>query len=600
MSEVLELVKTLPKPKVKLRNMNPEVYQQALGLGLEPWIARILANRPLPESVDLKTWLNPSLKDLDSPEGMADLDKASNRLIQAIQAQECIGIETDHDCDGQTSHAVIYESLTRCFGHPEDKVRSYIGHRLNEGYGLSDPVVDRILADEPCPSVVITADNGSSDEPRIARLKAAGIDVIVTDHHAIPEEGIPKSAFAVLNPTRHDCAYPDPYIAGCMVAWLTMAWTRTQMQKKGLLDPRAMKLSQLLDFIAVGTVADCVSLSRSLNNRIVTRYGMRLLSEFKRPCWRAVRDGVTPNINSEDLGFKIAPMLNSDGRLNCAFGSVSFLLSEDDKEALNWVQHLLDTNQERKAIQNKLTQQAISMALAIDHPDKKSLALFLPDGHSGVHGISASRIREGFGKPTFLFSPKWNDESLISGSGRSTDECHLRDALQWIADHQPGILDKFGGHRGAAGVTLKREHFKAFATAFEQAISQQLKEPLYPLIETDGEFPQSHFDVESVLDLFETLEPFGREFDAPTFESTGTMRFIKWMGQTKTHCRFLLAHEQKSFPCVWFNVKQHEDDDFEFQEDDSVKVVFTVQVDYFRQSPTLKCFVKHVEHFQDS
>lgn len=598
MSVVLERGKTLPKPWVRARKLNEHVYQQALDLGLEAWVARILAHRPLPETLPLSTWLKPSLKELDSPKAMADLDKATARLVQAIEQQECIGLETDHDCDGQTSHAVLYLALTECFGHPKDKVRSYIGHRLNEGYGLSDPVVDRILADEPRPKVVITADNGSSDEPRIMRLKQAGIDVIVTDHHAIPEEGIPKSAYAVLNPTRQDCGYPDPFIAGCMVAWLTMAWVRTALIKRGFIQESAMKLSQLLDFIAVGTVADCVSLSRSLNNRIVTRYGMRLLSQFKRPCWRAIRDGVTPTISSEDIGFKIAPLLNSDGRLNCAFGSVSFLLSDSDQEALEWVQQLMDTNQERKAIQNTLTQQAVEAALVMDTFDKKSLSIFLPEGHSGVHGISASRIRETFGKPTFLFSPKWNDDRWISGSGRSVDDCHLREALQWIADHHPGILEKFGGHHGAAGVTIAREHFEAFAQAFEQAVSQQIHEPLVPIVETDGELPHSAFDVDAVLDLFETLEPFGREFESPTFVNEGSMRFIKWMGKTKVHCRFLLAHDEKSFPCVWFNAKQDEHDPFDFHEMDNVRVVFTVQVDYFRHSPTLKCFVRYIEKIE--
>ncbi len=584
----------LPIARIKRRSLDRRLYQEALEAGVEPLLARIIAGRAVPNNLPVAQWLDPELSALDSPAAMADLIKASKRLTQAIVDGEVIGIETDHDCDGQTSHAVIFLALSQWFKHPVCKIRSYIGHRMQEGYGLSEPLMKRMIADNPRPTLVITADNGSSDEARIKVLKEHGIDVIVTDHHAIPEEGIPSSAFAVLNPTREDCDYPDPYIAGCMVAWLLMAYQRTCLIEQGHLGAQTPSLAGLLDFVAVGTIADCVSLSRSLNNRIVTRYGMKRLSQFKRPCWRAIRDEVTDKVTSEDIGFKIAPLLNSDGRLECAFSSVSFLLSETDSEAARWVCQLVETNKKRKAIQKKITDEALLNASIIDTEEGKTLCIYLKDGHAGVHGISASRIRETFGKPTFLFSPKQNGSGLISGSGRSTDNCHLRDALQAIHDQDPTILVAFGGHHGAAGVTIKLESFKAFSQAFERAVSQQVKEPLYPYIFSDGTIEGGPLKLQAFQKMIDTLEPFGREFDAPVFELEGSLLHLRWIGATKVHASFMLQTKDFKYSCVWFFARQEEAQDLGLSSGDFVHILCSFQVDTFRVPHRLKCFVKQL------
>ena len=594
MNELKETLKHFPTPVVKKRDVNQQVLQKVLALGLDPLAASLFAARDVPVLDDFKVWFEASLKPLDSPQSMADIDKATERLAQALEKGECIGIETDHDCDGQTSHAVLYLALTEFFKHPPSKVRSYIGHRLQEGYGLSDPLVDRILADENRPTLMLTADNGSSDEPRIARLKEAGIDVIVTDHHAIPEEGIPQSAYAVLNPTRDDCQFPDRSIAGCMVAWLWMAWTRSKLLARKTQWQSIDSLNALLDFVAVGTVADCVSLAKSLNNRLVVRYGMQLISKFQRPCWRAVRDVVTSHITSTDIGFKIAPLLNSDGRLSCAFGSVSFLLSEEDQESLKWVRQLMETNQTRKDIQKKITDQAMMQGLEVCNEETYSLCLFLEEGHPGVHGITASRIRETFGRPTFIFSPKMGEPDILSGSGRSTETCHLRNALQWIADKTEGVLQKFGGHQGAAGVTIFKKDLEAFQVAFEKAVRAQLKDVPKPIILTDGILPWDYFNVSKYKALMMQLEPFGRAFETPLFEVQGQVLDMKWMGSSQTHLRFTLKVADKFLPCVWFHAKLDEMDPDPISPLDKVEVVYSVEIDEFRQVESLKCFVRHL------
>lgn len=372
-------------PKLKQRPINQTHFDELVAEGLDPVIAKIVAARPRSEHQNVMATIEPKLQYLDQPSLLKDCDQASARLVQAIQNKEIIGIETDHDCDGQTSHAVLVTALTEILGVDKSLIRSYIGHRMKEGYGLSDSVADRILAEDPLPNVVITADNGSADEPRIARLKEAGIDVIVTDHHELPADGPPNSALACLNPTREDCDFPDPYIAGCMVAWLLMAAVRREMITQNLLPETTPSMAILLDYVAVGTVADCVSMARSVNNRAVVQYGLTRIAKGVRPCWQAVLPLVKrPKINSEDLGFLVGPLLNSDGRLSDAFGSVNFLLSNSADEANPWAQSLWKQNETRKGIQRDITEQAMRLAQAQVDSGKRSIVVYLPDGHAEI------------------------------------------------------------------------------------------------------------------------------------------------------------------------------------------------------------------------
>lgn len=583
---------TLPRPKIKQRPIDKQREHDSLSQGLSPLLSRIIAARPFLENVSPKDLLSPKLKSLDFPEQLADMPKAVARLVQALENQEVIGIETDHDCDGQTSHAVIYLALTSFFEHPVQKVKSYIGHRLKEGYGLSNALAQRILADSPRPSLIITADNGSADEERIRLLKENGIDVIVTDHHEIPAEGIPQSAHAVINPTREDCQYPDRYIAGCMVAWLFMAATRQQLLKKG---KNIESLAQCLDFVAVGTIADCVSIARSKNNRAVVSYGMKLIMQGLRPCWRAILPHVSLPLSSEDLGFKIGPLLNSDGRLSCAFGSVSFLLAQDDEEAKKWIEHLQIQNSERKSIQDNITQQALKKALIQYQKGAKGICVFLEDGHAGVHGICASRLKDTFGRPVIIFCPKENEPEVLTGSARSIEGVHLRNVLQTVADENPQLIARFGGHQGAAGLAIKRASFDAFCVAFESVLSKTIAdEALGPVIWTDGGFNIEELTIDFAEELVASLEPFGREFEFPTFEVQGQIVSLDLIGQTKVHAKVGLAISDLWFEAVWFNCKTPQGP-LMVGPGDTVKVVFAPKLQTFRGQRKLNCQIVHLE-----
>lgn len=532
------------EPKIIARTPDQAKLAAAKARGLHPLLARILAARPKPTSLDIQQMLEPKLNCLDHPLQMQDMSLASKRLAAAVRDGEVIGLETDHDCDGQTSHAVLYHNLVEKFKHPADKIRSYIGNRLTEGYGLSASVAERILQDKPRPTLVITADNGSSDEERIRMLKQEGIDVIVTDHHQLPLDGPPASAFACLNPTRKDCAYPDPYIAGCMVAWLLMVATRIELEVQD-------KLFDSLDYVAVGTVADCVSMARSANNRAVVAAGLKLINMQQKPCWQAVNQLLDGPATVEDLGFRIAPLLNSDGRLATAFGSVSFLLAADQASAQQWILHLQQQNTERRAIQQQITEQGLKVAAQQVSTGKRSLCIYLADGHPGVHGICASKIKDRFGRPTVFLAPKQGQDGIITGSIRGIDKFDVGAAIELMHQHKD-LLINGGGHVGAGGVTLLLDNLARFSEQFEAIAVQQLQpEDLGPVIWTDGVLDEQNISLD-IIETLEQLEPYGREFESPVFELIATLQELRPIGDG-SHARVGLQLPNKLLRGVWFN-----------------------------------------------
>ena len=542
-----------PQAVIQLRPFHRKVHQTLIEHKIDSFIASIIARRIDDPEYALKL-ANLKLKFLTPPHLLKDATKAAQRIIQALENGEVIGLETDHDCDGQTSHAILHEALTKLFNHPSEKICSYIGHRMEEGYGLSEKLANRILNDEMRPTLVITADNGSTDEARIALLKAQQIDVIVTDHHAIPEEGVPQSAYAVLNPTQKGCEYNDPYIAGCMVAWLLMAEVRRLL----LLHKKPInveyQLSDLLDFVAVGTVADCVSMAKSINNRVVAFYGMHKISQLARSCWHGFSDYFHHKVDSEFLGFVIAPLLNSDGRMSDALSSVSFLLNEDHQKTKEWVEFLQQQNQKRKAIQKEMTAKAMLEASAQYTKGASSICVYLEDGHAGVHGISASRIKDSFGLPTIVFSPKQGETEVITGSARSIDGLNIKAVLDVIHKNTTDILLKYGGHTGAAGLTIYKDKLMAFSNLFNDYCQKEIVEKdivARPIIYCDGELNAEELTL-SHVEKFSFLEPYGREFEAPIFCNKASIYSFKWVGKESQHLQLMLSIHGKTLKSIWF------------------------------------------------
>ncbi|WP_318153444.1 single-stranded-DNA-specific exonuclease RecJ [Halomonas sp. ML-15] len=542
------------KPRLETRQRDEALYARAQREGLSELQARVLAGRLAGYSGEIEALVSPSLRHLAHPERLADGRRAAERIAQAVMEDEHIGILTDYDVDGITSHVVILRTLTELFGVPASRLHSLIGHRINDGYGISLPLVERTLGLTPRPSLVITADCGSSDEPRIARLKAEGIDVVVGDHHALPLEGPPPSAYACVNPTRDDCDYPDPTIAGCMVAWLTMSLTRQVLVEWGALAEATPKLSPWLSYVALGTVADCVSLGGSPANRAVVSQGLRLINRMDAACWRAMAERLGADsvpFDAETLAFQMGPRINARSRLDDPYAALHFMLAADDGVAQRHLEVLDQDNQSRKAIEAEMAEQAKALAQPQLADNAPVLVVFLEQGHAGVQGIVASRLVQAYGRPALVLTPA-AQPGMLTGSGRSIEALHLRDALQRAHELAPQALPRFGGHRGAAGVGVPVEQREAFHAALRQAVSEQLGEmELYPRIPTDGELRADQLSL-ATLDELAALAPYGREFDAPLFEGDFLVESLRAVGAEGNHLMLELSREGIGLKAIWF------------------------------------------------
>ncbi|APX94860.1 single-stranded-DNA-specific exonuclease RecJ [Halomonas sp. 1513] len=541
-------------PRLEPRPRDEALYARAQREGLSELQARVLAGRLAGYQGEIEALVSPSLRHLAHPERLADGRRAAERIAQAVMEGEHIGILTDYDVDGITSHVVILRTLTELFGVPASRLHSLIGHRINDGYGISLPLVERALRLSPRPSLVITADCGSSDEPRIARLKAEGIDVVVSDHHALPLEGPPPSAYAVVNPTRDDCDYPDPTIAGCMVAWLTMSLARQVLIEWGALPESTPKLSPWLSYVALGTVADCVSLGGSPANRAVVSHGLTLINRMDAACWRAMAERLGADsvpFDAETLAFQMGPRINARSRLDDPYAALHFMLAEEDHLAQRHLEVLDQDNQSRKAIEADMAEQARALAQPQLAADAPLLLVYLEQGHAGVQGIVASRLVQAYGRPTLVLTPA-AQPGMLTGSGRSIEALHLRDALQRAHELAPQALPRFGGHRGAAGVGVPVDQLEAFHAALRQAVSEQLGEvELYPRILTDGELDAAQLSLAS-LDELAALAPYGREFDAPLFEGDFLVESLRAVGAEGNHLMLELSREGVSLKAIWF------------------------------------------------
>ncbi|UDM07737.1 DHHA1 domain-containing protein [Halomonas sp. NyZ770] len=541
-------------PRLEPRPLDEAVYMRAQAQGLSELQARLLASRLPGYTGELTPLVSPSLRYLVHPEKLADGRRAAERIAQAVAEGESIGILTDYDVDGITSHVVIRRTLVELFGVPEHKLHSLIGHRIHDGYGISLPLVERTLGLKPLPTLVITADCGSSDEPRIARLKAAGIDVVVSDHHALPLEGPPPSAYACVNPTRSDCRYPDKTIAGCMVAWLLMSLARSVLVEWGALPDATPKLSPWLSYVALGTVADCVSLGGSPANRAVVSHGLTLINRMDAACWRAMAARLGADsvpFNAETLAFQMGPRINARSRLDDPYAALHFMLAESDGVANRQLEVLDQDNQSRKAIEADMTEEAKALAVAALEANEPAIVVLLEDGHPGVQGIVASRLVQAYGRPALILT-RAAAPNMLTGSGRSIDGLHLRDALQRTFELAPEALPRFGGHSGAAGVGVPREQLAAFKAAFLQAVGEQLGNmPLYPRLWTDGELSTAQLSL-ATLEEIETLGPYGREFEPPLFEGRFIVEALRPVGAEGSHLMMELSMGAVTSKAIWF------------------------------------------------
>jgi len=428
---------------------------------------------------------------------MKDMEKAVGRISAAIRDREKITIFGDYDVDGTTATALLLLFLQGAGA----RVDFYLPQRLKEGYGLNIDAVKKIQAQGT--KLIITTDCGISNNEEIRWAMENGLDVVVTDHHEVPE--VLPAALAILNPKQKDCPYPFKGLAGVGVAFNLLIALRSALRQEGFFPPgQEPNLKEYLDLVALGTVSDVVPLMGI--NRVLTKFGLIQLSHSTRPGILALKDvsGVggmaveTPGIN-----FRLAPRLNAAGRLGDAQKAVRLLICRDEEEARKIAAHLNDLNSLRQRTEEKILAEAKRMIESPEgKPSKKSLVLASLDWHPGVIGIVASRLTEEYRRPTILIALK---ENFGKGSGRSIDPFPLYQGLKAC---QPW-LEKFGGHEQAAGLVIRQERIPGFCQAFEEVVSRKLREEDFiPRLSLDALARLDQLD-DSFLSELEFLAPFG-------------------------------------------------------------------------------------------
>lgn len=415
----------LPTPRITQRITNKKLYKEAIEAGATPLQALIIANRNIPEGTDINGFMNPSLDHIPNIGLLKDIQKAGNRIADAIIDKEVIALACDFDVDGISSAAVMYKALVDLFNVSPYLVNVCISNRMIEGYGFSEKVVKRISELNPMPTLVITADQGSANDAEVSlyiektkkELVKRGhkrieriADVIISDHHEIPKNGGPKEAYAFVNPQRPDDNFPDKTICGCTVAMFVMAATRAALIKKKYLTKDSPTIKPLMAYSTAATISDCVSMASEINRAIV-RQGLEEINGETLPAWSTMKNKFIKQkgqpVTAESIAFGLGPMINACSRTGGdGLNAVRYYLSETLEEAERFLSFLEVDNTLRKDIEKRLVNEATDKAIQLIYKDYHSLVIPLKNGHHGIHGIAASRLVERFGRPTIILSPK--------------------------------------------------------------------------------------------------------------------------------------------------------------------------------------------------
>ncbi|HTM09426.1 MAG TPA: single-stranded-DNA-specific exonuclease RecJ [Verrucomicrobiae bacterium] len=514
------------------------VARLAEELNVRPLIAKLLAHRGIIEPDAARRYLSSSLRsDLPSPFLMTGMEKAAERLAQAVAAGELLCVWGDYDVDGTTGTATIICFLREIGAEPI----YYIPHRIDEGYGLNMEGLKQLR--ERGVSVVISVDCGVSNYKEIEFAASLGLSVIVVDHHQPPEELPP--AFAILNPHQRDCAFPDKGLCGAGLAFYLVIALRAKLRDLGWFKGVEPDLRTCLDVVTLGTIADMVPLKGV--NRVLSRRGLEVLGGSTRPGIIAlkkvagVRDG---EVTAGQVGFRLGPRINAAGRMDAAVKVVQMLTTTSADDALKIAEELDAHNRERQATEAKVLEAALELA-GDDIGGRYSLVLGEDGWHPGVLGIVASRIVEKFHRPTVVIGFQ---DGQGKGSARSIRGFHMVDGLRSCAD----CLEKFGGHEYAGGLTVRRENFSTFAERFETIARATLApEDLTPLLEVDAQLDFSAIGMELMKQL-SALEPFGIGNPEPLFMTRGVE-----IADRKTingGARFKLRHSGKTLGAVAFGL----------------------------------------------
>ncbi|WP_024851130.1 single-stranded-DNA-specific exonuclease RecJ [Hydrogenovibrio kuenenii] len=593
----------LQQPEIVERPFSQKVFDAANQLGLTQLQARLVAMRLSDEDFEnhdnnmsemLEKIVFPKLRHLQHPQNLKNADQAAKHIADAILSDGQIVLATDYDTDGVTSAWVATRALIDYFHVPEERITHVLGDRKS-GYGITDKVVERILAIDKKIDLVISADQGSSDELRIKKLADKGIPVCVTDHHQIPANGIPESAICTVNPQQENCQY-DKTVAGCFVIFLVMGQTRNELIHRGVLDASAPSLKDLVMNVSLGTVADSVSL-KGVNNRAVVQAGLTMMNELKHPSWQAMHalnDNNNRPFNAEYLGFQVATRINAASRVSDVTTAFRFLNAEDFYQAQQMLDQLEADNLNRREQQESMLLQAKQTAESIYHPGKFTLVIKM-QGNAGIQGIIASRVGEQYGLPTIAMTDL--QDGFLAGSGRGIiSNIDLREAFQWMSEQDRELFESMGGHKGAAGCMIPIDKFDSFSELFEQAIREQLDNKVPRLqIETDGELEPWQL-TPALIDEINLLEPYGRDWPKPLFHGKFSLKSYRVVGQTQTHLSFNLATQDgRHLSAIFFNALDSEGDPIPYQAGQEILCVYQPALNHYMGNTNLQIRLVHAE-----
>ena len=553
---------------------------------LHPVLARVYAAR----NIEVLEEINTGLDSLLAPDTLTGLDVAVSRLEKALLNQERICVVGDFDADGATSTALMVTVL-RATGF--QKVTYLVPNRFDYGYGLTPEIVTVAAADKP--DLIITVDNGISSIEGVKAANDLGISVIITDHH-LPAEELP-AADAIVNPNQTGNTFASKNLAGVGVAFYVMLGLRARLRETGWFSEQGItepKLVDVLDLVALGTVADVVPLDK--NNRILVQQGLaRIRAGHCRPGIQAlieISKRSQQRLVATDLGFCLGPRLNAAGRLEDMSIGIECLLATDLPRARQLAVDLDSLNRERREIETGMQAEALASidALGLDEASLPlGLCLYQKDWHQGVIGILASRIKERFHRPVIAFAN--NGDHELKGSARSISGLHIRDVLDAVASKQPGLLTKFGGHAMAAGLTIDAEKFEAFKLAFDQQVQLQLngRQPEHSL-ETDGELSAVDLELE-LAELLRYAGPWGQQFPEPLFDGQFRVVNSRLVGEKHLKLTVVPCDGDQSVDAIVFNQGEYHP----LETGAELRLVYRLDSNEFRGICSLQLVVEYLE-----
>ena len=509
--------------------------------------------------------------------------------MHAVTNQQSILIVGDFDADGATSTAVCHRAL-QMMGHQQ--VSFLVPNRFDYGYGLSPELV--AVACENPPDLLVTVDNGISSIEGVAAAKAAGMQVLVTDHHLAGAE-LPV-ADAIVNPNQPGCEFPSKNLAGVGVIFYVMLALRARLRELDYFNEQRAEpnLAELLDLVALGTVADVVPLDE--NNRILVSQGLKRMragracvgiQQILRIAGREMH-----NIVSSDLGFAIGPRLNAAGRLEDMSLGIECLITDDANRAAMIAEQLDQLNKDRRNIEQGMQKQAMQSLQYLEASISQAhlpsgISLYNADWHQGVIGILASRIKEKFNRPVIVFAN--DNDTIIKGSARSIKGLHIRDLLEMISSQHPGLIIKFGGHAMAAGLSIKKQDYQTFDKIFNRLVEQQADpDILQGVIESDGELDGAQFNLK-LAQAIRDAGPWGQGFMEPIFD--GKFEVLDWrvVGEKHLKMELLATDADKSISAIAFNAPT----DRIRESNGFIHAAYRLDVNEFRQRKSAQLIVEY-------